>query len=195
MRQNAMNVHSPRPSVSVRSPPALFTTQDYETAIERLGSDVIHELDEGTLVAMPPPYVDHARVVNAIAFQIRLILRDAGSPLEVLSELGFVIGPATIRVPDVAVFDPAFDSRKLAPVSAARLFVEVAQTSLAEDLGPKATAYAIAGVPDYWVADLSARIAHVMRDPGGGVYRVRDRVPFGEPLTAACLPAPVVIPA
>jgi Uma2 family endonuclease len=51
------------------------------------------------------------------------------------------------------------------------LVIEVAESSLAYDTGEKAELYAAAGIPDYWVVDVSARAIEVRREPVGGRYR------------------------
>ncbi len=51
------------------------------------------------------------------------------------------------------------------------LVIEVAETSLAYDTGEKAELYAAAGVADYWVVDVAARVIEVRRQPAGGRYR------------------------
>ena len=48
--------------------------------------------------------------------------------------------------------------------------VEVAESSLAYDLGEKADLYAAAGVRDYWVVDCRNRRVVVHRDPGKSGY-------------------------
>lgn len=58
------------------------------------------------------------------------------------------------------------------------LVIEVADTSAAFDLGRKATLYARAGVPEYWVLDLGRRRLVVHRQPQGGEYNLRQF--FGE---------------
>jgi len=50
------------------------------------------------------------------------------------------------------------------PTTAA-LVVEVADSSLAFDIGEKASLYAAAGIADYWVLDLSHNRSYVFRDP------------------------------
>jgi Uma2 family endonuclease len=45
------------------------------------------------------------------------------------------------------------------------LLIEVADTSLAFDLGTKALAYARAGVAEYWVLDVQFRKLYVLRSP------------------------------
>jgi Uma2 family endonuclease len=66
----------------------------------------------------------------------------------------------------------------------ALLVIEVAEESLALDLGRKARIYADAGVPRYWVIDLRGNIAHVHTDPEPGGYRTVERRGADEALDA-----------
>jgi len=50
------------------------------------------------------------------------------------------------------------------------LLVEVADTTLAYDLGSKASLYAQAGIPEYWVMDVRGRQLHQHRQPAGDRY-------------------------
>jgi Uma2 family endonuclease len=54
------------------------------------------------------------------------------------------------------------------------LVLEVAESSLREDLGEKATLYAQAGIPEYWVVNLVGRVVVVFREPRDGSYRQRS---------------------
>ena len=47
----------------------------------------------------------------------------------------------------------------------ALLLVEVSDSTLTYDLGAKSSLYAQAGVDDYWVVDVNARLVHVHRAP------------------------------
>jgi len=51
------------------------------------------------------------------------------------------------------------------------LVIEVSDTTAAFDRSRKATLYARAGVPEYWVLDLNARMLVVHREPDGTQYR------------------------
>jgi Uma2 family endonuclease len=51
------------------------------------------------------------------------------------------------------------------------LLVEAADTSLEYDRGEKADLYAAAGIADYWLLDLEAKLLEVRRDPVHGRYR------------------------
>ena len=50
------------------------------------------------------------------------------------------------------------------------LIVEVADTTIRFDLGPKALLYARSGVPEYWVADVAAHQIRVHRGPSHEGY-------------------------
>ena len=50
------------------------------------------------------------------------------------------------------------------------LLIEVADTTLPLDLGEKATLYAEAGIPEYWVVDIEGRRLLAHRQPAGGGY-------------------------
>ena len=57
------------------------------------------------------------------------------------------------------------------------LVIELASSSLAYDIGKKQRAYAKAGIPEYWVLDLTGRQLHVFRKPatiGYAQVRVLD---------------------
>lgn len=53
------------------------------------------------------------------------------------------------------------------------LLIEVADSSLSDDLGPQAHLYARFGVREYWVIDLANRCLHAHSESEGGVYQVR----------------------
>jgi Uma2 family endonuclease len=50
------------------------------------------------------------------------------------------------------------------------LIIELATSSLAYDIGKKQRAYAKAGIPEYWVLDLTGRQLHVFRKPAAIGY-------------------------
>lgn len=54
------------------------------------------------------------------------------------------------------------------------MVIEVSESSLAYDRGAKLRAYAKAGIPEYWVVNLSDGLLEVYRDPDAEVgYRSR----------------------
>jgi Uma2 family endonuclease len=68
------------------------------------------------------------------------------------------------------------------------MVVEIADSSLAFDLGLKARLYARAGIAEYWVADLNGRHLVVHRKPGAEGYG--DVAAYGETEAVRPLAAP-----
>lgn len=67
----------------------------------------------------------------------------------------------------------AFGTERMRPL----LVIEVAESSLARDLGDKLALYAKAAVPEYWVVNLVDRVLEVFREPVKGRYRQRVTLP------------------
>ena len=61
--------------------------------------------------------------------------------------------------------------------------VEVSDTTAAADLGRKAALYAAAGVPEYWVLDLTRRMLVVHRQPRESSYRLIQLFAEGDPVS------------
>lgn len=149
------------------------------------------ELDHGTLTRTPPPNYPHVRLQNTLATMLRAMLTAAGSPL-VFTELGVRIGDDIVRIIDIAVFDEPEDEKHLIDGRLVRLAVEVSDTTLLGDLGAKAVDYAEAGIADYWVVDMTARVVSLHSEPTSSGYAKRSVVQYGQPMHAACLPEPVI---
>jgi Uma2 family endonuclease len=58
--------------------------------------------------------------------------------------------------------------------------IEFSNSSLSKDLNPKAKAYAVAGIAEYWVVNLKAMELIVMRSPSQGVYQSTVTLTQGE---------------
>ena len=50
------------------------------------------------------------------------------------------------------------------------LLIEVADSTIADDLGTKQELYAEDGIVEYWVVNIPAKAVHVYRQPGKGDY-------------------------
>jgi Uma2 family endonuclease len=51
------------------------------------------------------------------------------------------------------------------------LMVEVSDTSLEYDRGPKMSAYALCGIREFWILNLQDDVLEIYRNPKGGTYR------------------------
>ncbi|WP_063810580.1 Uma2 family endonuclease [Kibdelosporangium phytohabitans] len=121
-----------------------------------------YELAEGILQVSPRPVPNHQWAVMQLAFQVGPQLQ---ADLGVLSDVEVVIvggSPATVRAPDLVVVRTA--AAKASPARFAPddvlLAVEVISPgSRRTDRVTKFNEYAEAGIPDYWIIDLSAPVS------------------------------------
>lgn len=118
------------------------------------------ELIDGEFVAMSPKGWPHVLACGLLAEVLSGVL-PKGHFLHQQNPL-LVLGSEP--EPDLAVVPGSLRDFKDHP-NQAILIVEVAESSLAYDTGEKASLYAAAGVPDYWVLDLANRRLVVFRDP------------------------------
>lgn len=172
------------------SPPLLRITAEQLEALASSGALAglpRIELRDGVLCQMPPQYVPHLLAKAAVYDALRDALRALGSPLGVASEGSVRVGEGEVPMPDVFVWEIR-RGRGAVPVERVHLIVEVADTTLDEDLGRKRQLYAMGGVPEYWVVDLAGRIVRQHWEPEATGYRRKQRIPFGRQLAAATMP-------
>lgn len=163
-----------------------LTRHQYEqmAAAGVLREDARVELLYGVIVDMSPQGSDHGWSTRRLG---RLLDRQLDDRAVVSVQFPFRAGDWSEPEPDLAVIPPAED-RPEAHAAHAHLLVEVSQTTLRTDLGPKARLYAELGVPQYWVVDLAARCVHEHTDPReDGYATVAVRRP-GDVLAVAAFP-------
>lgn len=85
------------------------------------------------------------------------------------------------------------DSPTAPPAADALIVVEVAHTTLDQDITTKAEVYATAGIADYWVVDVEHNRLLVFRDPqpiaaGGVAYRTRLTRYAGDTINLLAVP-------
>ena len=121
-------------------------------------------LIDGELYEMPAPGPHHTRCTQKLT---KLFLKSFESAFSVRSQLSMTIGELSNPLPDMclAVGDDDIYSEVHPTPNDVPLLVEVSDTTLRFDLGPKMHLYASAGITDYWVIDLNDRLLHVHRDP------------------------------
>lgn len=157
--------HSPTQSgiSSIPQPPGRkrWTIDEYY----RLGElgffrDQHVELLEGDIIVISPKGFNHVLARSRAARILKSIFEPAHwvmdqDPLRLLN---------SEPEPDIAVV-PGPESLYSAIPTSALLIVEVSETSLDYDCGEKASFYAAAGIPDYWVVNLVDRQLELFRDP------------------------------
>ena len=108
-------------------------------------------------------------------------------------DLGLTIEPH----PDVAVAAGSIRDYAADHPKSAVLVVEVADSTVFNDLTSKAELYAAAGIKDYWVVDIPGRKLHVLRDPSphpanGHSYRSQRELGAGDTITPLAAPQAVI---
>jgi Uma2 family endonuclease len=152
-----------------------------------LDEDEPVELLNGVLVTKMPNNPPH-RV--ATRKTVRALERVLPAGWIVQKEESLVMPPANKWEPDVAVVrsELEFDSARDATAADCCIVVEIAETNLARARSEELPAYAAAGIPVYWIVDLSggatpgSAMVEVCSEPdqATGRYRSRVDVPPGD---------------
>lgn len=152
------------------------------------------ELIDGELRDMSPIGPPHGGTTDALTMTLAPKL--AGKAI-VRVQGPLVLDDGTELYPDLAVLEYREDFyRKENPTGDhVLLLIEVADSSLVQDLRTKLAKYARAGIRRYWVVDLRHRTIHDHRDPDrfGRRYRQLHEVTEGE-LVAELAGVRVVVP-
>lgn len=143
-----------------------------------LAPDERVELLDGHVVLMSPSGSRHSYLVTTLA---RALIRHAPETLSVRVQEPLNLSKHSQPEPDLAVVHsgPGRHWSTHPDASDAVLVVEVAETSLEQDLAVKVPLYLAAGIPEVWVVDVVSRSARVWF---GGSERRPDS------LTSAALP-------
>jgi Uma2 family endonuclease len=149
--------------------PFRFTVKDYYRLgeIGILKEDDRVELIQGEIVMMPPIDPGHAESTH---HSYRKLDRCLEEQYQVRSQHPVRLNASSEPVPDVSIVRAKSYKSGHPTAEDTLLIVEVSNTSLKDDLGRKKLMYAAAGIPEYWVVDLNARVLHVFARPKGGDY-------------------------
>jgi Uma2 family endonuclease len=120
------------------------------------------ELIGGRIVAMSPQYSPHATALLLAHDELRRVF-SAGYVVRM--QLPLDISPVSQPEPDIAVVRGTIRDYAKAHPTTAELVVEVSESTLTYDRGEKASLYASAAIPEYWVLNLVDRCVEVCRDP------------------------------
>lgn len=120
-----------------------------------------HELLDGVHVVTPAQIRTHQRVLGELHLQLRSQVSDDSAVEVLFSPADIRLGPRTLVQPDMFIVakpaDDSLDDWAHTPVPL--LAVEVLSPSTASrDRGVKRRLYLDAGVEEYWIVDLDARL-------------------------------------
>ncbi len=140
------------------SAPRLPTTVDEYFTLPEDGS-IRDELLDGVYVVSPEPTVRHQRAAMTLGRLLMPALAESHH-LELFSVPGnIVLGPRTVVEPDVFVIRRPSSNAHWRDVELPLLVVEILSPSTARhDRWTKRRLYQRAGVPQYWIVDLDARL-------------------------------------
>jgi Uma2 family endonuclease len=165
-----------------------FTVAEYHRMAETriLGPDERVELVRGVIRGMSPKSWAHVMSVKRIYDLLQTALQGRAS---VYQQAPLVLESLDSEPePDVLVCSNPDEWAYLSERTSPLLVIEVADSSLEFDLGEKASLYAEAGVPEYWVVNLVERLLVVFRDRVNGIYQVRLSLDETMPVTPSAWP-------
>jgi Uma2 family endonuclease len=126
-----------------------------EERLELVGGEVYRKMPQSPL---------HRAGIRATA---DALMSSLGTHFDVQQQLPLVLANDSEPEPDIVVVPGSWRDYIAHPTQAdARLVVEVSDTTLYFDRSAKASQYAEAGIPDYWILNLNDRTLEVHRDPG-----------------------------
>jgi Uma2 family endonuclease len=141
------------------------------------------ELLDGVIIEMTPQGTRHAGTVQRLTDRLAALLGDRAS-LRV--QLPFAASDTSEPEPDLAVVAPG--DYDLTHPAQALLVIEVADSSLNKDRHVKAQIYAAAGVPEYWLVDVSTGVIEVRTQPAADGYAQIRSVRAGDRIVPCAWP-------
>ena len=146
-----------------------FTVHEFHAMIEAgvLSKGDRAELFDGEVIDMAPIGVGHAAATRKLA---NLFPRNADVIVDVQNPLR--LSEEVEVYPDVFLPKPeeSFYSDRIPTANDVLLTIEISDSTLPFDRGPKLARYAEAGVPEVWIVDLKGERVLTHRRPLDGVY-------------------------
>jgi len=146
------------------------------------------ELLEGEIIVMSPMDAAHAFPVQELT---RILVKSLPDNLTLRPQLPIAPDDENEPEPDFAIV-PAGTQADGTDATTAILAIEVANTSLRDDLNRKARIYARAGIPEYWIVDVKKRELIVHRSPAGEKYRSVKHLKDLSEVTSSAVPGLVL---
>ena len=179
-------------------PRRLLTRSEFERACEDgvYGPEEKLELIGGEVYQKMTQNSPHTSGVSALEETLRAVFAGQGY---VRIRAPLALDEMSLPEPDVAVVSGSWRDYVTGHPSTALLLVEVADSSLAFDRTYKGSLYAKAGIPEYWILNLTDRILEVYRDPNpmtgqrfGYHYRTITRLSVTDIISPLSVPGAVI---
>ena len=165
-----------------------FTVEEYCAMVDAgiLAEEERIELLNGEILVMPPIGPPHESGTDQLNDQLlyplhgRALVRVQGS---------IMLDDSSLPQPDITVLRRRDNyQRERATAADVLLVIEVADSSLRRDRELKLPHYAAAGIPEVWIANVSARHVEAFSDPVDGVYQSRRIVPADGQISPIAFP-------
>ena len=139
------------------------------------------EMIDGVLIEMSPANNDHG---VTLANLIAAVIPPLPAGLKAATDVAIFLAENVMLAPDLAILpDPIITQQAKGPDLT--LAIEVADTTIRDDLRDKAPVYARHDVAELWIVDVRARQLHVCREPDADGYRsivvLDEHEPAGTP--------------
>jgi Uma2 family endonuclease len=148
----------------VHATPKFWTREAYNRLIElgALGIEDRVELIEGAIIEMPPPGPEHTYAISSLTTRL---VRLYGDTHRIRVQLPLDLGNSQPQ-PDFSLVRIEDDHDPSRLPGRADLVMEVSRSSLHFDRHEKASIYAKAGIPEFWILNLVNHQVEVHRRPG-----------------------------
>ncbi len=167
-----------------------WTREEYERLVEQgfFSPEEKIELVDGVIYEMSPQKSVHTTAVRLADLALGLLF---GVGFDIRSQMPLALGFDSEPEPDLAVVTGSPLDYLDAHPSTALLVIEVADSSLPHDR-KKASLYARAGIPEYWLENLVDWCLEVYREPKDGVYTLRTVLRAGDSVSPLSRPEAVI---
>ena len=164
-----------------------FTVDDYHRLGEAgiLSEDDRIELLNGDLVVREPVGGEHRTLVDSLTILFASRIGQARYRIGIQNPIS--LDTHSEPQPDVVLYTSSVRGRHPRP-DEIFLLIEVADTSLAYDRGPKLEAYARGGILEVWVIDAIRRRIFIHRKPDQGRYQYMLETKGDDVLTVDAFP-------
>jgi len=153
--------------ITVEQYQAMEARGELEPRVELIRGEFVPRFADDPRMPMNPPHAN--TIIKLTAWSFEFTSRDL---VEVAIQCSVGMPAYDSQPdPDVAWLINRDYSERLPTPEDVLLLIEVSDTSIYKDRGPKSELYAEAGIPDYWIADIPGRRIEVRRDPVGLEYR------------------------
>ncbi|HEV7405845.1 MAG TPA: Uma2 family endonuclease [Chthoniobacteraceae bacterium] len=152
----------------VDAPTYHWTVEEYERLGEGFFGRKRVELLNGEIIEkMSPMGYPHGEAVDRL---VEFFILMAKGRYRVRSQAPFILSEDSMPEPDVCLYKKPKVLRHHPKTEHLFLAIEVADSTLRFDRGDKKRAYALQGIPEYWILNLQDDMLEVHRAPVGDQY-------------------------